>query len=216
MRRRQGPEPESQFTSLPGLRIHELHWRSPHGGPPIVLLHGLASNARICELCAPRLAAAGLDVWAIDLRGHGVSGKPRGGYDFPTIREDIEQWLRVRRLQRPLLVGHSWGAYLAVEVARRSRTRPRGLVLVDGAMSQLADVPGATWHAVRQRLAPPRLAGLTVAELQARLTAPGRAWALDERALPIVFANFHIDRKGRIRPHLTRDRHLRILRSIWE
>ena len=216
MRRRQSLEPDSDFSTLPGLRIHELRWRSRRAGPPIVLLHGLASNARIWELCAPRLAAAGFDTWAIDLRGHGLSGKPRGGYDFPTIQKDIEQWMRVRRLQRPLLVGHSWGAYLAVEVARGSRTRPRGLVLVDGAMSQLADVPGATWPAVRQRLAPPRLAGLTVAQLQARLTAPGRVQPLDERALQIVLANFQVDRKGRIRPHLTRDRHLRILRSIWE
>jgi pimeloyl-ACP methyl ester carboxylesterase len=90
------------------------------------------------------------------------------------------------------------------------------MVLVDGAMSQLADVPGATWPAVRQRLAPPRLAGLTVAQLQARLSAPERMWPLDEAALRVVLANFRIDRKGRIHPHLTRDRHLRILRSIWD
>lgn len=219
MRRPRFPEAESDFAALPGLRIHELHWRAAHSARPIVLLHGLASNARIWELCAPRLAAAGFDTWAIDLRGHGLSGKPAGGYDFATLRKDIEQWLRAHRLRRPLLVGHSWGAYLALDYARRNRAGaggPRGLVLVDGALSQLADIPGATWSSVRRQLAPPRLAGMTADELRLRWTAPGRAWTPDARAQQIVLANFQVDRRGRIRPHLTRQRHLQLLRSIWD
>jgi pimeloyl-ACP methyl ester carboxylesterase len=219
MSRRSLPEADSGFTPIAGLRIHELHWRAACRDAPIVLLHGLASNARIWELCAPRLAEAGFDTWAIDLRGHGLSGKPAQGYRFPSIRADLEHWLRAHRLQRPLLVGHSWGAYLAVEYARHHRTgpaRPRGLVLVDGAMTQLADVPGASWTAVRRRLAPPRLAGLTVDQLRQRLTAPGRAWMPNLHAQQIVLANFQVDDRGRIRPHLTRQRHLQLLRSIWE
>lgn len=219
MRRRELPVPESGFTLIPGLRIHELHWPAARSTPPIVLLHGLASNARIWELCAPRLAVAGFDTWAIDLRGHGLSGKPAHGYSFPAIRADLERWMRARRLRQPLLVGHSWGAYLAIDHARRTPaglTSPRGLVLVDGAMSQLADIPGATWPSVRRRLAPPRLTGLTVEQLRQRLTAPGRAFTPDARAQQIMIANFQVDRAGRIRPHLTRQRHLQLLRSIWE
>jgi pimeloyl-ACP methyl ester carboxylesterase len=219
MRRREPPEAESGFTLIAGLRIHELHWRAARSAAPIVLLHGLASNARIWELCAPRLAEAGFDTWAIDLRGHGLSGKPAGGYTFPAIRADLERWIHARRLRQPLLVGHSWGAYLAVEFARHHRTgsaSPRGLVLVDGAMSQLADIPGETWTSVRRRLAPPRLAGLTVDQLRQRLTGPGRAWMRNARAQQIVVANFQVDGRDRIRPHLTRQRHLQLLRSIWE
>ena len=219
MPHRELPEAESGFTLVEGLRIHELRWRAARSTAPIILLHGLASNARIWELCAPRLAAAGFDTWAIDLRGHGLSGKPARGYSFPAIRADLERWIRARRLRHPLLVGHSWGAYLAIDHARRDPAgpvRPRGLVLVDGGMSQMADIPGASWSSVRRRLAPPRLAGLTVEQLHQRLMAPGRAWTPHARALQIVMGNFHVDSRGRIRPHLTRPRHLQLLRTIWD
>jgi len=213
------PQPESEFVQQRGLRVHALHWQPPQASPSIVLLHGLASNARIWELCAPRLAAAGFDTWAIDLRGHGLSGKPKAGYNFPALRRDLDSWLRAHRLQRPLLVGHSWGAYVAVDYASHHTEgagRPRGLVLVDGALREMASAPGASWPAVRRDLAPPRLTGLTIEQLLQRLTAPGRTWALDEHAVQAVIGNFAVDTRGRIRPHLTRQRHLALLRTIWD
>ncbi|MCJ7511719.1 MAG: alpha/beta hydrolase [Anaerolineales bacterium] len=213
------PAPESGFVDLGGLRTHTLHWTPAQPRTPVLLLHGLASNARIWELSAPRLAAAGYDTWAIDLRGHGLSGKPDGGYGFSAIVADIGCFVRMRRLRRPLLVGHSWGAYLAIDFAVRhsgGAYAPCGLVLVDGGMSQLADIPGASWPSVRDWLAPPRLAGLTLEGLRRRLTAPGRAWTPNARAQEILIANFEVDSRGRIRPHLTRRRHLQLLRSIWE
>jgi pimeloyl-ACP methyl ester carboxylesterase len=90
------------------------------------------------------------------------------------------------------------------------------LVLVDGALREMASAPGATWPAVRRDLAPPRLTGLTIEQLIRRLTAPGRTWALDEHAVQAVIGSFAIDARGRIRPHLTRPRHLALLRTIWD
>src|SRR5512132_319651 len=65
--------------AVPGDRItlHARDWGG--GGQAVVLLHGLASNARIWDGVAPRLAGAGLRVVAVDLRGHGDSDQPSDG-----------------------------------------------------------------------------------------------------------------------------------------
>jgi pimeloyl-ACP methyl ester carboxylesterase len=57
-----------------GIGLHARDWGG--GGQAVLLLHGLASNARIWDGVASRLAGAGLRVAALDLRGHGDSEKP--------------------------------------------------------------------------------------------------------------------------------------------
>lgn len=58
-------------------------------GPGFLLVHGLASNARLWDGVAERLASQGLAVAAVDQRGHGQSDKPDEGYDFPTLCDDL-------------------------------------------------------------------------------------------------------------------------------
>ena len=60
-----------------GVSLHARDWGG--NGQAVVLLHGLASNARIWDGVAPRLAGAGLRVVALDQRGHGASDQPASG-----------------------------------------------------------------------------------------------------------------------------------------
>ena len=59
-----------------GVRLHARDWSG--SGQAVVLLHGLASNARIWDGVASRLAGAGLRVVALDQRGH--TGDVRSGH----------------------------------------------------------------------------------------------------------------------------------------
>src|SRR4029450_7159052 len=113
-----------------GITLHARDWGG--GGQAVVLLHGLASNARIWDGVAPRLAGAGLRVVAVDLRGHGDSDQPSDGYDFETVGRDLEAALDDLGLARPLLAGHSWGAGVALQYAAGRPGRQPGLGLVDG------------------------------------------------------------------------------------
>ena len=87
------------------------------GATPFVLVHGLASNARLWDGTAAALAAAGHTVAAVDLRGHGQSSKPDHGYDFATLVDDLVALITSLGLHRPLVVGQSWGGMLAMDWA---------------------------------------------------------------------------------------------------
>ncbi|TMD67947.1 MAG: alpha/beta hydrolase [Chloroflexi bacterium] len=82
-------KPLDGYVSANGLKLHYLRWSSPASSPasspknlPIVLLHGLASAARIWDFVAPLLVERGYTVTALDQRGHGESDKPESGYNF--------------------------------------------------------------------------------------------------------------------------------------
>src|SRR5690606_27415799 len=100
--------PSTVHCLLPsGLRLAYSEW--PGQDPPFILVHGLASNRRIWDLVAPRLATRHR-VIALDQRGHGESDKPERGYDYATVTADLEAFLDALGVARPILVGHSWGA----------------------------------------------------------------------------------------------------------
>src|SRR5262245_15973074 len=133
----------------------ELAYREwPGDGAPIVLLHGLASNKGIWDQVASRLAPR-WRVIALDQRGHGQSGKPDGGYDFATMVGDVRNALAKLTVERPMLVGHSWGGNVALDYAANVRPGPRALALVDGGFIELSR--RMSWDEASVRLRPPDL-----------------------------------------------------------
>lgn len=210
---------QSSYFFLNNLRVHYLNWTTPDDGQPVILIHGLASNARIWELVAPYLVEAGLEPLAPDLRGHGLTDGPDGDYGFDTISRDLAAFINAAEIQRPLLVGHSWGAMAALDFASRfpiGPMAPAGLVLVDGGMTQLDDFPGATWETMRERLTPPHLAGLPLDDFLERLNAHNPNWQPDDHAIQIILANFKVSDDETIAPRLSFEHHMQIVRAMWE
>ena len=80
--------PSDTFLTIDGLRLHLRDWGGPAAPPPILLVHGLASNARIWDLLVP-LLAPNFRLVAIDQRRRGVSDSPDDGYDLATIAGDL-------------------------------------------------------------------------------------------------------------------------------
>jgi pimeloyl-ACP methyl ester carboxylesterase len=197
------------------LRLHVRQWTPAEAaGPPrspILLVHGLASNARLWDGVAGALAAAGHGVTAVDLRGHGRSDKPSTGYDHPTMLADLRVVLRAIG-GRPLVVGQSWGGSLALELGWRHPENILGVACVDGGTIDLA----ARWPEYADceaALAPPVLDGLHAAELAARLRAAHPDWPED--GITAQLACFRERPDGTLAPLLTRERHLLLLRALW-
>ena len=119
---------------------------------------------------------------AYDQRGHGRSTKPSSGYGFERPTADAAAVIRATGLGRPIVVGHSWGANVALELAVRhprlvSRGDPAGRgLLIDAGPVRLA-----------HREATPLPAGV---RRHPGRVLPGR----DPRPGPAPYAG---DRKGR-------------------
>jgi len=194
-----------------GVRLAVREW--PVGGPGVLLLHGLASSSHIWDLVATRLARR-LHVVAFDQRGHGRSGKPSSGYGFERVAADAAAVVRATELRPAVVVGHSWGANVALETAARHPRLVRGLVLIDGGFLNLRD--RMDWPTTRERLAPPDLKGTPLHEFleMIRYFLHGQIEITPE--VEAVFLSLmRVDGDGNIHPRLSRANHVRILRALW-
>jgi pimeloyl-ACP methyl ester carboxylesterase len=202
-----------------GVGLHCTSWAPGAPGLPFVLVHGLASNARTWEGVAQRVAAAGHPVATVDLRGHGRSDQPDGGYDLATLGDDLLRVLDVLDAPdvlgpgRPVVVGQSMGGNLALDVGRRAGDRLAGVGGVDGGVIELTR-RFPDWEECADALAPPRWDGARAGDVEAAIRRDYPSWS--EWGVEATMANFAIGADGTVRPHLAFDRHLRLLRSLWE
>lgn len=198
-----------------GVRLAVRHFE-PSGsatGDDVLLTHGLASNARLWSGVAELLAARGHRVATFDQRGHGQSSKPDDGYDMATVADDLARLIDAIGFDQPIVGGQSWGGNVVLEAAHRHGAALSGAVLVDGGFLHLRrQFP--EWEACRAALAPPPLLGTPLDQIEAWVGSMAADWPADGRAATL--ANFEVRADGTIAPWLTFERHLSVLRGLWE
>jgi pimeloyl-ACP methyl ester carboxylesterase len=177
-------------------------------GAGIVLVHGLSSNVRIWDLTGPRLAARHRVV-AYDQRNHGLSDDA-DDFSFASLTADLDAVVGELGLDHPLVVGHSWGASVALHFAAEHDCR--GVVCVDGGVIDMQGM-GMTWDQTAELLRPPELSGSPV-QLLARIRREQSAlpWEAAER---VVLRAFPLGENGTMRRRLPIDKHMRIVRELW-
>lgn len=104
-------------------------------GRPIVLLHGHGATLGTFSKLAPRLAAAGHRVVAVDQRGFGRSSAVPDDFAFAGLVVDVVAVLESLDLRDAIIVGHSMGGAVALGLAvhhpQVTAERVRGLVLLN-------------------------------------------------------------------------------------
>jgi pimeloyl-ACP methyl ester carboxylesterase len=120
---------EDRSTEVQGCLIHYLRWGGP-GRPGVVLVHGGAAHAHWWSFIAPLLTSE-FQVVALDLSGHGDSGRRK---EYP---RDIwaEEVMAVAQhagiVGAPVVAGHSMGGFVTIATAARYGDRLAGAVILD-------------------------------------------------------------------------------------
>ena len=98
-------------------------------GPALVILHGLFGSARNWHSLAQQLAATHR-VFALDLRNHGDSPHSPA-MDYPSMAADVVKFVRARGLDDTIVLGHSMGGKVAMQIALAHALALRALIVVD-------------------------------------------------------------------------------------
>jgi pimeloyl-ACP methyl ester carboxylesterase len=121
------PDIESRQLEIRG---HRIHYLQAGGGPPVVLLHGGASDSRDWRGTMAALAGR-FTLYAPDFIGFGRSDRKQEGYYLSDFIDFTEEFITGLGLENPDLVGHSFGGRVAAGVAVGKRVNVRRMVLVD-------------------------------------------------------------------------------------
>lgn len=111
-----------------GVRIHYAESGHP-GGEPILFVHGWPDSWFSFSLVMARLPHR-LRALAIDQRGFGGSDRPESGYAIAELAGDVIAFLDALGIARATLVGHSFGSFVARQVALAHPPRVSSLVLI--------------------------------------------------------------------------------------
>jgi pimeloyl-ACP methyl ester carboxylesterase len=115
-----------------------IHYLKAGSGSPVLFLHGGACDSRdwigtmtaLSDHCTS---------YALDLVGYGLSDNNKDGYSLPDLVEPTVGFVEALDLRRLVLVGHSLGGRVCLEIAMRIPERVQKLIVVDMAgFSRLA------------------------------------------------------------------------------
>lgn len=132
----------SRFVQANGIRQHVV---TGGDGPPLLLVHGWPENWYAWRMVMPELARH-YTVIAVDQRGIGLTGKPKGGYDTATLAKDLVALMDALGHERFAVAGHDTGMIIGYALAADHPERVARVALLE--------VPGPP-----ARKASPRLFG---------------------------------------------------------
>ncbi|GIL40918.1 alpha/beta fold hydrolase [Roseiterribacter gracilis] len=124
--------PRGRMITVNGVKLHVVE--QGDGGSPIVLLHGNGATTEDFRLSGLQDQLARTHrVISIDRPGFGFSERPRGRWwDATAQARLIQDALDQLEIERPILVGHSWGTLVALAMALTHPDRVAGLALLSG------------------------------------------------------------------------------------
>ena len=129
--------PPREFVDAGGIKTHFI--AEGTAGRPIVFVHGFGSCTYTWRLNLKPLAAKGFRAIAVDIKGFGLTAKPKDGqYHLVAYADHLLAFLDAMKLDRPILVGNSMGGAIIARLALLHPERVAGIVLVDTASLDFA------------------------------------------------------------------------------
>lgn len=112
----------------------KLHYQQVGNGPDLVMIHGLTGNLAVWHLRIIPLLWDRYRITTYDLRGHGYSELTPSGYSADDMATDLRDLLDALEIERPALVGHSYGADISLYFAHHYPDRVSKVVAIEAAL----------------------------------------------------------------------------------
>jgi len=101
-----------------------------HGEPPLLFVHGWTCDHTFFDPQVEHLRRAHRTI-AVDLRGHGESDTPQQDYTMARFADDLTWLCGQLGVTKPVVIGHSMGGVIALELAAQHPDLPAAIVMVD-------------------------------------------------------------------------------------
>ncbi|MDA2987754.1 MAG: alpha/beta hydrolase [Actinomycetota bacterium] len=202
------------FNLSPAAIVQEL---------PIVLLHGLSQQRHYWRPVIDRMR--GGRIITLDQRGHGDASVADDGSDIGVdldfrmdrLAADVIEVLDALNIPQAIVVGHSWGASVALHTATAYPARIRACALIDGGLFGPRHLVGraGSHDEVREALRPPPL-GMMQPVLWEAISAGDLSpyWGPELQAA--LEPTFRTDEMGRVFSRLGMDRHMAVLDGLFD
>jgi len=182
-------------------RPHRWHVQVTGEGPDVLLLHGAGASTHSWAALTADLAHRHR-VIALDLPGHGWTRSPRGRARLSDVAADIAQLCAQEGCVPRLVIGHSAGGAVSLELARQGRVTPDHLVVINGALENFRGAAGWLFPVVAKLLALNPFTGLLISQgsrsvQQVRSILSNAGTELDEAGLSryarLIQRRAHVD-----------------------
>ncbi len=193
-----------------------------HGGDssslPVILLHGLTQQQHYWDPVVGRLR--NVRVITVDQRGHGEASGPQttpdSDFGMDRLADDVVAVMDACDIPQAIVVGHSWGASVALRTSTRHPDRIRSAVLIDGGIFGPRHLVGAAGDAddVREALRPPPL-GMLEPSLWQAIEQGDLSPYWDASIRDALAPTFRTDDTGHIWTKLGMDRHMAVLDGLF-
>jgi len=126
---------------MPKLNVDgiNLHYLTVGHGPDVVMLHGFLGNLAVWHLNIVPALRRQFRITTVDLRGHGYSDVTPTGYTTESLARDLRGFLDRAGIERPHLVGHSFGADISLHFALLHPERVSRIVAIEPGLAALVD-----------------------------------------------------------------------------
>ena len=154
--------PNRAASRIVALAPHRWHLQVAGAGQPALLLHGAGASGHSWAPVMARLSSL-FSMFVPDLPGHGFTASPRGRARLGDVAGDVAALVAHCSARPEIIVAHSAGAAVALEMTRRGLVAPRRLVLVNAALEDFRGAAGWLFPILAKALALNPLTGLLLA-----------------------------------------------------
>lgn len=113
-----------------GIRIHYYRASPAPGKPVMVMVHGVTDNGLCWTTLTWKLQNA-YDIYMLDTRGHGLTDPFTPSDNGDTLIKDVVEFVRVMKLEKPILMGHSMGGATVIRVGAEYPDLAKAIIVLD-------------------------------------------------------------------------------------